>query len=27
VPLVDLWADLEPRIRQLVLDGLLIPGE
>ncbi|GAA1147356.1 methyltransferase [Microbacterium natoriense] len=23
VPLVDLWADLEPRIRQLVLDGLL----
>lgn len=27
VPLVDLWADLEPRIRQLVLDGLLVPGE
>lgn len=24
VPLVDLWADLEPRIRQLVLDGLLV---
>lgn len=23
VPLVDLWADLEPRIRRLVLDGLL----
>ncbi len=23
VPLADLWADLEPRIRQLVLDGLL----
>lgn len=27
VPLVDLWAELEPRIRQLVLDGLLMPGE
>lgn len=27
VPLVDLWTDLEPRIRQLVLDGLLTPGE
>mgnify|MGYP007005816769 FL=1 len=27
VPLVELWADLEPRIRQLVLDGLLVPGE
>ncbi|WP_091228889.1 methyltransferase [Microbacterium sp. 3J1] len=25
VPLVELWADLEPRIRQLVLDGLLLP--
>lgn len=24
VPLVELWADLEPRIRQLVLDGLLL---
>lgn len=24
VPLADLWADLEPRIRQLVLDGLLL---
>jgi hypothetical protein len=24
VPLVDLWNDLEPRIRQLVLDGFLI---
>ncbi|WP_217177049.1 methyltransferase [Streptomyces sp. AC495_CC817] len=24
VPLVDLWADLEPRVRQLVLDGLLL---
>lgn len=27
VPLVELWADLEPRIRQLVLDGLLVAGE
>lgn len=27
VPLADLWADLEPRIRALVLDGFLIPGE
>lgn len=27
VPLVDLWADLEPRIRQLVLDGLLLAGD
>ncbi|UNK70904.1 methyltransferase [Microbacterium sp. H1-D42] len=27
VPLADLWADLEPRIRELVLDGLLIPAE
>lgn len=24
VPLADLWADIEPRIRQLVLDGLLL---
>jgi hypothetical protein len=23
VPLADLWNDLEPRIRQLVLDGVL----
>ena len=27
VPLAELWADLEPRIRQLVLDGLLVPAE
>ncbi|MGF2949521.1 class I SAM-dependent methyltransferase [Microbacterium alcoholitolerans] len=27
VPLGDLWADLEPRIRQLVLDGMLVPAE
>ncbi|MBO0980287.1 methyltransferase [Microbacterium sp. SD291] len=27
VPLADLWADLEPRIRQLMLDGLLVPAE
>ena len=26
VPLADLWADLEPRIRELVLDGLLVPA-
>lgn len=26
VPLVDLWADLEPRIRELVLDGFLVPA-
>ncbi|WP_460797864.1 class I SAM-dependent methyltransferase [Microbacterium sp. GXF0217] len=25
VPLPELWADLEPRIRQLVLDGFLTP--
>ena len=24
VPLADLWADLEPRIRELVLDGFLV---
>lgn len=24
VPLAELWADMEPRIRQLVLDGLLL---
>jgi len=27
VPLVDLWADLEPRLRTLVTDGFLIPAE
>jgi hypothetical protein len=27
VPLPDLWAELEPRIRSLVLDGILVPGE
>ncbi|MFJ6533245.1 class I SAM-dependent methyltransferase [Microbacterium sp. NPDC091662] len=27
VPLPDLWAELEPRIRSLVLDGMLVPGE
>lgn len=27
VPLADLWADLEPRIRSLVFDGILVPGE
>ena len=27
VPLTDLWADLEPRIRRLVEDGLLLPAE
>jgi hypothetical protein len=26
VPLIDLWADLEPRIRALVIDGFLIPA-
>ncbi|MGL3148743.1 class I SAM-dependent methyltransferase [Microbacterium sp. A82] len=26
VPLADLWTDLEPRIRQLVLDGFLVEG-
>ncbi len=26
VPLPDLWADIEPRIRQLVLDGFLAPA-
>jgi hypothetical protein len=26
VPLVDLWADLEPRLRALVTDGFLIPA-
>lgn len=27
VPLADLWAELEPRIRSLVFDGFLVPGE
>ncbi|PVE98017.1 methyltransferase [Microbacterium sp. TPD7012] len=27
VPLADLWSELEPRIRALVFDGLLVPGE
>ncbi|MBS1908002.1 MAG: methyltransferase [Actinobacteria bacterium] len=27
VPLVDLWSDLEPRIRTLVTDGFLIPAD
>jgi hypothetical protein len=27
VPLPDLWAELEPRIRSLVLDGILVPEE
>ncbi|MDQ0727523.1 class I SAM-dependent methyltransferase [Microbacterium sp. W4I20] len=27
VPLRELWAELEPRIRSLVFDGLLVPGE
>lgn len=27
VSLADLWAELEPRIRSLVLDGILVPGE
>ncbi len=27
VPLSDLWADLEPRVRRLVLDGFLLVGE
>lgn len=26
VPLPELWADLEPRIRQLILDGFLAPA-
>lgn len=26
VPLLDLWNDLEPRIRRLVLDGFLVAG-
>jgi hypothetical protein len=27
VQLTDLWADLEPRIRRLVEDGLLLPAD
>lgn len=27
VPLPELWAQLEPRIRELVFDGLLVPAE
>jgi len=27
VPLVDLWTDLEPRLRALVTDGFLIPAD
>ncbi|TQL81816.1 methyltransferase family protein [Microbacterium saperdae] len=27
VPLPELWAELEPRIRSLVLDGFLVPAE
>ena len=27
VPLADLWAELEPRVRQLVLDGFLVGSE
>ncbi|WEK61469.1 MAG: methyltransferase [Candidatus Microbacterium colombiense] len=27
VPLADLWAEMEPRIRALVLDGFLVPAE
>ncbi|KJQ52581.1 Release factor glutamine methyltransferase [Microbacterium sp. SA39] len=27
VPLADLWTELEPRIRALVFDGFLVPGE
>jgi hypothetical protein len=26
VPFADLWADLEPRIRSLLLDGFLLPA-
>jgi hypothetical protein len=26
VPLADLWAELEPRIRELVQDGFLVPA-
>ena len=26
VPMADLWADLEPRIRRLVIDGFLVPA-
>lgn len=27
VPMADLWADLEPRVRELVRDGILVPYE
>lgn len=27
VPLAELWNEMEPRIRQLVLDGILLPAE
>ena len=27
VPLADLWAELEPRIQELLRDGILVPGE
>ncbi|WP_194421056.1 DUF7059 domain-containing protein [Microbacterium abyssi] len=27
VPLAELWSELEPRIRELVRDGFLVPGE
>ncbi|CNL48257.1 Uncharacterised protein [Mycobacterium tuberculosis] len=27
VPFGQLWAELEPRIRGLVRDGFLLPGE
>lgn len=27
VPVADLWADLEPRIRRLMLDGFLLPAD
>lgn len=27
VPLPELWAELEPRLRSLLLDGILVPGE
>lgn len=27
VPFPSLWSDLEPRVRQLVLDGVLLPAE
>lgn len=27
VPMAELWADLEPRVRELVRDGILVPYE